>query len=264
MARFETFERDLKLATAGLEPAAINAALAKYAKAELQLAISAGASPQYDRYVNGVAGLPEEAVVAPGSILYVFSNWPLVINAALAELAKRSPRKSGRFAASFIVIVGGQPVTNYASIPSESEVIITDFQPYIRKVEGGLSGVKRRRVFDGTKNAMSNRFRGAFNFETKFLNIASGVHPTIPYVLKGQQRSASTAALATWHGVPKQVIEGWRAQGKRLGTVNMAARLAAQDRRSSAFRAGRETLAGRSDSQAGQPITYPSIIINAL
>ncbi|WP_136617063.1 MULTISPECIES: hypothetical protein [Mesorhizobium] len=244
MARFDSFERDLKIATAGMEPAAISAALAKYARSELAKAIAAGASPQYDRYVNGVPGLAEEAVVAPGSILYVFSNWPLIINAALAELVKRSPRKSGRFAESFIVIVGGQPVTNYASIPSDAEVIITDFQPYIRKVEGGLLGVKRRRVFDGTKNAMNNRFRGAFGFEAKFLNIASGVHPMIPYVLKGgDQRTASVDALARWHGVPKPVILGWRAQGKNLGTVSAKP---------------------RADRAAGQPITYPSIVINAL
>lgn len=208
MARFEGFERDLKLATAGMEPAAISAALAKYARAELAKAIAAGASPQYDRYVNGVAGLPEESVVAPGSILYVFSNWPLVINAALAELVKRSPRKSGRFAASFIVIVNGAPTVEYSKIPSDGEVLITNFQPYVRKVEGGLSGVKRRRVFDGTKSVMNSRFRGAFTFEAKYLDISAGVHPMIPYILK---------------------------RGSR-----------------------------RKDRQAGMPISYPSIIINAL
>ncbi len=209
MARFETFERDLLFATAGISHEAISGELARFAKAELARAISSGeGSALYDRFVNSREGLPEEAVEAPGPILYVFNWWGPVIIAALAELQKRSPRRSGRFASSFIVISGGQIAADFNAIPSAAEVIITNFQPYIRKVEGGLLGVKRRRVFDGTKNAMARRFGNSYRFETRFLNIGGGVHPMIPYVLK---------------------------RGSR-----------------------------RKDRQAGMPISYPSIVINAL
>jgi hypothetical protein len=245
MAGFEFFERDLKLATAGLEMEAISKALAAFSKAELARVIADGtASPIYDRYVNGVHNAPEDAVRAPGPIVYEFVNWPLIITTVLAELQKRSPRRSGRFADSFIVIAGGHLVADLSTIPAAAEVIITNFQPYIRKVEGGLSGVKRRRVFDGTKNAMSYRYRDSFSFETRFLNIGGGVHPSIPYILKGgDQRTASVDALARWHGVPKPVILGWRAQGRNLGTVKAKP---------------------RKDREAGMPITYPSIVINTL
>ena len=207
---FEFFERDLRVATAGLEPEAINKAVAAFAKQEVRRVIAEGiASPQYDRFVNAVQGAPEEAYKAPGSIVYEFVNWPLVVNAALAELQKRAPRKSGRFASSFIVIVGGRVITDLSTIAGSQEVIITNAQPYVRKAEGGLLGVPRRRLFDGTKSAMARRFAGAFKFETRFLNISGGVHALIPYVLKHSQ-------------------------------------------------------GGRKDRQAGMPITYPAIIVNAL
>jgi hypothetical protein len=185
---FEFFERDLRVSTAGMEPDAINRAVAAFARRELHRVIAEGAaSPEYDRYVNGVAGAPEEAYRAPGAIVYEFTNWPLVIKAALEELQKRAPRKSGRFAGSFIVIAGGRVINDFRNLPASAEVIITNAQPYVRKVEGGRLGVPRRSVFDGTKRALARRFSGVFQFETRFLDIASGVHPLIPYRLKHSQ-----------------------------------------------------------------------------
>jgi hypothetical protein len=194
MTRFDTFERDLKLATAGMEPAAINAALAKYARAELAKAIAAGASPQYDLYVNGVPGLAEEAVVAPGTILYVFSNWPLVINAALAELVKRSPRRSGRYASSFLVIIGGRTVvTDYSKLRPDAEVVIFNPYPSTRKIETGYNGPGRRH-FDASKNALSARFGAAFKIEMKYVDVPGGISPLAPYHLKRttKRRAAGT------------------------------------------------------------------------
>ncbi|MDI6026720.1 hypothetical protein QBK99_11010 [Corticibacterium sp. UT-5YL-CI-8] len=185
---FEAFERDLRVATQGLSPEEINKAVAAFAKQELHSVIAEGKAPEtFDRYVNAVHGAPEESYRAPGSILYVFSNWSLVINAVLEELQKRSPRKSGRFASSFIVISGGRVITNYRDIPADGEAIITNAQPYARKAEAGKLGVPRRRLFDGTKSALARRFTGVFRFETQFLSIKSGLHPLIPYLLKHSQ-----------------------------------------------------------------------------
>jgi hypothetical protein len=227
--RPEYFERELKVALQGsLEQ--MNAELAAYAKSELRRVISEGiASPIYDRYVNGVAGAAEESVRIPNGILYTFSNWPLFINATLAELKKRSPRVSGRYANSFIVIVNDQIVADFAAIPATAEVIITNFQPYVRRLEAGRKdNGRKRRIIDSARSVMANRYRGAFRFQTLYLDIAGGVHPGIPYILKG--------------GAPLQE--------------------AAQNNRSSAFRAGRRFLTRRKDRQPGMPITYPSIVIS--
>ncbi|MCO5071138.1 MAG: hypothetical protein M9944_08030 [Rhizobiaceae bacterium] len=229
MARFETFDRDLRLAVADLAPDQINAALAKFARQELAETIRTGAgSPTYRRYVNRVEGAPEHSVRAPGPIIYEFIWWKPLIVFTLAELQKRSPRKSGRFASSFVVISGGRMVNDFDAIPADAEVIITNFQSYVRKAESGLLGVKRRRIFDGTRGMVFRRFREIVDVETKYLNIAPGVHPSIPYILKGGARP----------------------------------RLAAQSSRSSAFRAGRTHLAGRADRASGQALTYPSIVLN--
>jgi hypothetical protein len=182
------FERDLALITAEADPEVIKRDFVAFAKQSLADVIASGeASTIYDRYVNGRPNLPEEAVELPGLIVYEFVNWPLVINAVLAELESRSPRKSGRFASSFIVIVGEKVVTDFKSIPNGAEVRITNAQPYVRKIEAGVLTPPRNYVFDGTKRAMASRFGGSFSFVTRWLNIASGVDPRIPYILKGSQ-----------------------------------------------------------------------------
>lgn len=208
MAGMEFFERDLRLATAGLEPDQINAALARFAKAELAKVIGSGqASRNYERFVNGRAGAAEESVHAPGPIVYVFINWPLVINAAIEELKRRAPRKSGRYSNSFMVVANQRVVPDYASIPSSAEVLIFNRQPYTRKLETTQAGAGQR-MFD-TLLSLRRRFKDGFKFESRFLDVRGGVAPGVPYILKHS--------------------------------------------------AGR-----RRDRQAGQPISYPAIIINAL
>ena len=186
MPGFEAFDRDLRLATAGLEPAAVNGALAKYARAELAKAIAAGASPQYDKFVNGVEGAAEESVRAPGPIVYEFTNWPIVISAAIDELRKRVRSKSGRYAASFIVIVGGRVATDYRTIPSDAEVIIVNAQPYTRRLDTSRSGARRH--FLGAYQALRRRFGEVFSIRNVYLDIKTGVHPLIPYTLKSGGR----------------------------------------------------------------------------
>nr|WMC97945.1 hypothetical protein RAR13_04310 [Aminobacter aminovorans] len=204
MADFESFERDLRFATKGLQPEAINRELAKFAKVELRRVISTGqASSTYERYVNHVKGALEESVKAPGPILYEFVNWPLVIRAALAELQRRSPRRSGRYAGGFIVLANGGTVQDFARIPIDAEVVIFNARPYTRKIEIGANKTGKRHV-DGAKSAMARRFRDAFKFETRFLNVASGIHPEVPYRLKnsqGRRKDRQAGGLLTYPSI---------------------------------------------------------------
>lgn len=209
MAGFEAFDRQLVLATDSISPANVGKALAKFARQELAKAIAGGASPEYDTYVNGRKDAPLESVVPPGPIVFEFINWGLIIKTALDELIKRSPRRSGRYVSSFVVLANQRPVTDYRSIDAEAEVIIFNARPYTRRIEVGANKSSGKRHFDQSKSALSRRFREAFTFETRFLDIRAGVHPLVPYVLKGSQ--------------------------------------------------GR-----RKDRQAGMPISYPAIVINAL
>ncbi|WP_065091636.1 hypothetical protein [Rhizobium leucaenae] len=231
MAKFETFDRDIKIATAGLSQDAISAALAKFAKAELARVIQSGeGSKAYARFVNGSAGLAEEAVKAPGPIVYVFSWWQGIIQDALTALIAASPTKTGRFVRSFVVIVNGRLVTDFSEIDTGSEVIITNAQPYVRKIQvGAMKMSVPPRIFDQARKALFAKYTQQFlSCQVTFLNIESGVHPLIPYVLKGHQRTVAVRKSS----------------------------------RSSAHRAGRTTLARRKDTVAGQPLTYPALVLN--
>lgn len=138
MARLQSFERDLKLAIAGIAPENVAKALADFAKAELANVIASGeGSPLYDRYVNGALGAPESAVVPPGPIIYDFVWWQAIIPYALQYLVDRSPERSGRYKRSWFVMVNGQPAPDPAGIPLDAEVVITNDQPYSRKIDVG-------------------------------------------------------------------------------------------------------------------------------
>ncbi|WP_377299674.1 hypothetical protein [Rhizobium sp. SGZ-381] len=181
---FEQFERELRLAVAGLQPEAINAQLAAFAKQELRRVIASGeASPIYERYVNNVRGLPEEAVQVPNGIVYQFVNWPAVIRMALEELRSRVPVKSGRYAGGFMVLANQRAVADYKTIPVDAEVIILNARPYTRKMESGALKVGKRH-FEATKNSLARRFRDGFAFDFRYLDVKPGMHPDIPYILK--------------------------------------------------------------------------------
>lgn len=229
--KFEFFDRAIAVATEGLSQEAISAALAKMAKDELAKVIQSGEGSRfYERYVNRVKDAPEESVSAPGPIVYEFVWWQAVINEALSGLREYSPRKSGRYQDSFIVLADQRPVTNFDEISADAEIIITNVQPYTRKIQvGAMKMSVPPRLFERSRQRMFRRFGQSFiSVQVKFLNLPSGLHRLVPYVLTGRQRSIATKAVA----------------------------------RSSAHRAGRTTLARRKDTEAGKPLTYPSLVIN--
>lgn len=194
MPGFETFARDLQLATAGLEPVAIAAQLARFARAELADAIQRGeASPTYARFVNGREGAPEESVVPPGPILYVFSAWGEIIPWALADLEKRSPRKSGAYAFAHIVMVGGRPVSDPSAIDPSATVNIVNTQPYSRKIEFGHMRMSvPSGVYEAAAVAIERQFKDAVDVRWTQVQLPNG------YVLKGRGRRSKPGERMTY------------------------------------------------------------------
>lgn len=208
---FEHFDRELRVALAGTEPEEMRRELAAFARASLAELIASRAAPaEYARFVNGRAGAAEETVQLPGPIVYVFTNWRLAVETALAELVRRVPRKTGRYSRSFLVVVGGREVTDFDAIPPGGEVVIVNSQPYTRKMEVGENGEAGDRHFDLARGAFNRRFSGAFKASVQFLNVSAGLRPDMPYILKRGGRSR------------------------------------------------------RKDRQAGQPISYPALILQAI
>lgn len=211
MPGFETFDRDIKLATRDLDQGAVNKALAAFARSELHKVISSGqASTTYDRYVNGRRGASEDAVQAPGPILYEFANWPLVIRAALAELAKRSPRRTGRYASGFLVLANNAVVRNFSDIKPEDEVVIFNVRPYTRRIEAGANRSSGKRHFDQTRRVLANRFRGAFAFQTQYLEMPRGIHSDVPYVLRhaqGRRKDRQAGSPITYPSIVMKLVD---------------------------------------------------------
>lgn len=138
MARISTFAKDLQLATASIAPENIAKELAAFARSELAKSIQEGeGSERYDRYVNGRLGATEESVIPPGPILYVFHWWREIIEFALQSAVERSPEKSGRYKQSWFIMTPGGVVKSFDEIPINSTVILTNNQPYHRKIDVG-------------------------------------------------------------------------------------------------------------------------------
>ncbi|MFB2553997.1 hypothetical protein [Ensifer soli] len=187
MFQFQSLGAGLKDFVATGMPHEVEAALARFAKEDLRRAISSGqASGSYARWTSGVQGAPEESVRLENPvILYVFSAWKEIVLEAIKDLRSRFHSRSGRYAESFRVIVNGAPVTNYDAIPGDATVMIFNVQPYTRLMEvGGNKAGKRH--FERTKNALSNRHRGQYDFDLTFRRVEGGF-PGVPYILKHSQ-----------------------------------------------------------------------------
>jgi hypothetical protein len=224
----QTFSRDLKIATAGLEPKAIKAKLVSVAKSSLAEALQSGeGSPDFVRIVNGVVGEDEDKVVLPGPIVYQFNWISDVAVYAVAFLKARwkviGPPKGGHYQTSFFVLADGHEIT-LADVEKYSEIAIINEQPYARKVQVGSKGFSvPKGLFENCRQSIFRKFgSGLFNVEVKYVTLSGG------YVLKGRA-------------------------GKKKAKQNL---------QSSAFRAGRGTLAARKDTAAGQPLRYPALVIS--
>jgi len=188
----DTFDRSIKLATQGLDPKQIAVELAAFAKDELRTAIASGeASSSYDRYVNGRRGAPEESVIPPGPIVYVFGYWPLIIRAALEELRRRVPVRSGRYASGFIVMAADAVAQKYSDIPSDAEVVIFNARPYTRKMEVGANRTGAKH-FANASQAVNRQFKGTAVCRELYLNVQAGIHADVPYLLRGFRRVAAS------------------------------------------------------------------------
>jgi len=219
---FRGFQRDVSFAPGAAGERQISAGLAVFAREALLEAIREGAGTDlYIRAVNGRRGAPEASVTAPGPIVYRFDWVREATAAALAILRRQAPSRSGRYRQSFFVLADGREVP-VAGIPLGAEVMVSNDQPYTRKIQVGSTGFESSRgLFEVARQHVLREYRGLVKVELRFVQLSGG------YVLKGRR--------------PR--------------------RRAAQSNRSSAFRGGRAYLSQRQDTAAGQRLTYPALIL---
>jgi hypothetical protein len=181
MASLRAFERELKVATAGLEPQAINKLLAQTAHQALEEAQSAGEAPEsFIRYVNGREGVAEESVEAPGPIVYVFSWLNEVAEYALAFAEARSPVLSGRYKSSWFAMVNGALWERGTLIAASAELIVTNDQPYHRKIDTGHMRMSvPPGIVEDARQAVMRRFGNVIQAQRRVITLGGA------YVLAG-------------------------------------------------------------------------------
>jgi hypothetical protein len=173
MAITRTFARDLQVATAGLAPDEISKLLAQTAREALDDAQTAGEFPQrYITSVNGRVGGDIDQVEPPGPIVFTAIWWPEIIEAGLTFAEQRSPVRSGRYKSSWFVMVNGSRTDNFAAVPLDAEVIITNDQPYSRKIEVGAQRVNvPPGIVEDTISMLRRTFGDLISARRQFINL---------------------------------------------------------------------------------------------
>jgi hypothetical protein len=173
MAKTQTFARDIKVATAGLEPEAISALLATAAREALAEAQAAGEFPRsYITSVNGQIGAPVESVKPPGPIVFTGNWWTEILTYGVSFAAERSPVKSGRYKSSWFAMADGSAVSDYEAIPLTAECIITNDQPYSRRIEVGRQKVNvPPGIVEDLVSALRRRYGDMISARRQFINL---------------------------------------------------------------------------------------------
>jgi hypothetical protein len=204
--------------------------VATYARAQRDVLIRQGvASPVYITFTDGVESAPEEKVkLDEGTIAYLFSNINEAIVYALARARELSPVKSGEYKDSWFVALDGIPfIGNIADIPKGSRVIITNKQRYHRKIDtGGQITSVPPGITEAVRQAVMRRYPG-LQVDREFVTIP-GDPP-----LKGMGVESGLSYV--------------RAGRKKKG--NWVRKRAPRPARAK-------------DRRAGQPLTYPAVIIS--
>jgi hypothetical protein len=129
----------------------------------LELIRTGQASTVYQTTVDGRRNAPLETVrLDKGRIEFIFGQMARAAEFALQLAQKRSPVKGGDYRKSWFVLVDRKPWTApLASIPSGSEVWITNTQPYHRKIDrGGQITNMPPHIVEDVRQAVMRRFPG--------------------------------------------------------------------------------------------------------
>jgi len=218
------FQAGVNIALGALEPEEMSRAFVAGARRALNEVISEQrGTERYRTYANRQLVRSEEGADPRYPIIYEFIWLEQAADRAKEELMKRSvaygPGRLGHYRYMHEIFVDGA-VWERGRIEPTSEVLVVNMLPYARKVHVGSKGFKATKgIYEKARQAVLREFRGLVDVELIFTEMPGG------YVLKGRQ--------------PR--------------------RAAKQNNRSSAHRAGRTTLAGRKDTQAGTPMKYPAL-----
>ena len=162
--------------------------------AELRQAVDQGFDNRPAVITDGAPRRAPEQVKPFGKIVFAARpNMAEVVRWALAELQKKSPVKTGRYASSHVVMINGKEIEGniwdtLRKIESTDRVQIVNPQPYARKIEGataskktgrakrrGISRQARAGVYRPVLRGLVNRYSKSMFFDFKYVKLNNGV-----------------------------------------------------------------------------------------
>ncbi len=131
--------------------------------------------------VDGHSASSEESVKPFGVIAYRFLRMREIALFALAKARELSPVLSGRYRASWFAMVDDAETAPEA-ISSSATVVITNDQPYARKIHVGAKGFEKYvppGIVEKVRQFVIRKYGAIVDAELQFITLAGG------YILKG-------------------------------------------------------------------------------
>lgn len=164
MSRIDPIFRDIEIAQiAGLSNEEKSAALAAFASEQIDEARqtnrrSSGADAPYEVIVDGRLGAALSSVRPDGVIVANFDLISTALEWIGEQLILESPRLTGRFMRSWILLADGREIELGQAIPPAEDYAFVNTQPYSRKIDAGLSSQAPNGVVDGIAAVAATRF----------------------------------------------------------------------------------------------------------
>ncbi len=133
--------------------------------------------PMVSLEVDGRPAASEEAVRPFGRIVYRFNRMREVLSLAKTEAERLSPVRSGRYRRSWIVLANNEEI-GMDAIPHGVPIVLTNFQPYSRKINLGTRGYEKYAppgVVEKVRMLVLQRYRPIVDARVAFLELAGGV-----------------------------------------------------------------------------------------
>lgn len=164
VAKIDPIERDIQvMLAADLSPEARSKALADFARGGLAEAqqinkAALGVVPPHESFVDGRKSEALETVRPDGVIVFEFQLMSDIFAWVRRALIDASPRRSGRYSESHILLADGVRVRSTDVVPDAEEYIFVNVQPYTRKLERGLSRQAPDGVYHVVAELAARRF----------------------------------------------------------------------------------------------------------
>lgn len=158
--------------------AATQRALVDTAKREHAVIMNTSPHPtSFTRRVDGKLGAVEETVKPDGIIVYDYPRMDEIVQVAMNTLFDLSPVYTGEYRLSHQIFVGGKAVRNLEEWDGTSDIVISNFLPYSRKIELGKMHMRvpgTDHVYEQAAHLIDRRYGNVAHVAFVFQGVIAG------------------------------------------------------------------------------------------